>query len=170
VKTSNVCILLAAGGLIVLTGCGNGTSAGTSSVASAPVASIAPSTAPPGVIAAAKRLVGPSDKVTAPVQWVETTYGAYVKALGSNLGAGQVATPAKSDEAVYVVQLVGDFQFTGSRSGGLAAASPGPSRMKVLGAVVPVSSAAANGYEGWESSSNAQDLSRIGPVSTFSLG
>lgn len=131
-----------------------------------PATSASPSsrTAPPGVPAPVYRaaldaLDYPGNRITAPVQWVETTFGAYER----------VATPGSSGTAaterapVYVVQVEGSFAFTGSWTGG-GSHAPGP--YSVNGMIMPIGDAVPGTTEGYQSNTPI-DLGKIAVVHTF---
>jgi hypothetical protein len=163
-RQASVAVLMMA----ALAGCGASHQA-TPSSSPVVAASHAPKTMPPGVPApvfraAAGTLDNPANRITAPVQWIETTFGAFERAAASTTGTMH-GTAAAERTPVYVVQVQGSFAFTGSWTGG-GSHPPGP--YTVNGMVLPIGKAVPGTTAGYETNT-AIDLSKIAPVHTFAM-
>lgn len=149
---------------------GSAVSSDSASPAATPTASAA--TAPTGVPAAVYEaargcLDQPSNRLTMPVEWIETTYGAWVK-IGDP--ANPPPTNGRARVKVYVVQCRGVFvnAFSHTMPSGTASGPRPP--LTVLGSIIPIGPHipgvyVTSGYGGI----HPMNLAKIAPVHTFEL-
>jgi hypothetical protein len=141
----------------------------TAATAAPPAGRASPSvhaakTAPPGVPeavfkAALSALDVPGNRITQPVQWIQTSFAAYERAAQP----GSSGTAAAERTQVYVVQVRGSFAFTNSW---VAGGSHAPAPYTVNGMVMSVGGYVAGTDGGYESNTPV-DLAKIAPAHTF---
>jgi hypothetical protein len=146
-------LLTACGAGAATASAGTGQRAGTAPVGGSAALRPTPASPPATVLAHARQAAGPRNRVDAPVQWVRTTLGAAWRTVRSG-GDGDPARP------VYVIQLQGRF-----------CCHPGPAGHDPTSTsvfeIVPVDGHPADSLGG--GTGHPLDLSRLGPVHTFTL-
>jgi len=114
-------------------------------------------------------LDAPGNRITKPVEWIKTTYGSLQRSPAPLLGGGTEVNSTTLDTPVYVVQVQGDFLFTGSLTAPVSPpASSGPVRVPVEGIVVPVGSSVPGMLSGYETQTPI-DLTQMATVHTFTM-
>ena len=131
------------------------------SVAHSAAAAAEPTGVPAAVYAAARRILDtPGNVITRPVEWVQTTFGAW-QAVADPASKG---TEAEARAPVYVVQVQGTFVNSFSHTVVVSSAAP----LSVQDLIVPMGPPVSGVTAGW-AGPQPVDLAKIAPVHTFAL-
>jgi hypothetical protein len=171
-KLRRVWLLLAVA--VVVAGCATTVASPMARPTSTPAAHRrAPSGVPAAVFARALQVLEqPHSRVDQPVQWVQTTYGAFER-------PAHLDQPGTGKVPVYVIQMHGYFPFSGSPQepyayqatpgGPVVTSSPGPPPTAVAVLVIPVGRPVDGVYGGGMSTDTEINLGAMGTVHTFHI-